>query len=51
MPNAKSDAEPDVTSDPCEQCDAKPYKLDAMHEREWVTKYDNIIELVQGLKQ
>lgn len=32
----------------CPECDAKPYKLDAAHEREWVAKYDRIIERLRG---
>jgi hypothetical protein len=33
---------------PCEQCEGKPYKLHAEHEREWVAKYDRIIAIVRA---
>lgn len=31
---------------PCAQCEGKPYKLNAAHEREWVAKYDNVLALL-----
>ena len=37
-----------VSDEPCEQCAAKPYKLNAAHEREWVQKYDRVLRLLTG---
>lgn len=34
----------------CPQCSAKPYKLDAANEREWVAKYDRVIALLEGIE-
>jgi hypothetical protein len=31
----------------CPDCDSKPYKLNAAHEREWVAKYDRLINIVR----
>lgn len=31
----------------CVECEEKPYKLDAAHEREWIAKYDRLIAVVK----
>lgn len=33
---------------PCAECDGKPYKLDATHEREWVAKYDRVLDILEA---
>jgi len=35
-----------ASGQPCPQCDERPYKLDAAHEREWVAKYDRVLRLL-----
>lgn len=38
-----------ASGESCAECDAKPYKLTAAHEREWVAKYDRVLALLAAL--
>ena len=35
-----------ASGEPCPQCEGKPYKLNAEHEREWVAKYDRVLSIL-----
>lgn len=37
--------------EPCADCDSKPYKLDAKHERLWVEKYDKVIAILEEARK
>lgn len=38
-----------ASGEPCAECEAKPYKLTAEHEREWVAKYDRVLKILRSV--
>lgn len=39
-----------ASGESCQACDDRPYKLNAVNEREWVTKYDNVLKQLRRIE-